>query len=51
MCAKTVFVAEDIIAAEAELQEFYISEIIPNYSEDITLIENESGDIYDGYDN
>ena len=47
---KAVFIGEDAISAEAELREFYISELICNYSEDILLLEDESGDIYDGFD-
>lgn len=47
---KAVFVAEDEVSAESELREFYISELISNYSEDIVLIEDESGDVYDGDD-
>ena len=33
-----------------QLREFYIGELESNYSEDIKIIENESGDIYDGDD-
>ena len=45
---KVVFVAEDKVSAEAELREFYIGEIISNYSEDIIFIEDESGELYNG---
>ena len=36
---KVVFIDEDKTSAEAELRNYYISEIIPNYSEDINFIE------------
>ena len=47
---KAIFVAEDEISAEADLRKFYIGEIISDYSEEIKLIENESGEEYDGLD-
>ena len=47
---KATFVAEDEVSAEADLRKYYIGEIICDYSEEIKLIENKSGKLYDGPD-
>ena len=47
---KAVIVEKDQASAEAELREFYIGEMIPKYSGDITLIESESGEVFDCQD-
>ena len=47
---KVVFIGEDEVSAEAELRQYYIGEVAFDYSENIILIEEESGDIYDGTD-
>ena len=47
---KAVFVAEDKYSAESDIRKYYIGEIVSDYSEEIKLIENESGEVYDGED-
>ena len=47
---KSTFIGEDEVSAEAELRKYYIGEIIPDYFEEIKLIDNESGETYDGPD-